>query len=79
MTKAEFRESKEYREMIEKIKNYPTGFKFKLHYASIPKKKGNALKVITKDCIDAGILESVSIGIDICGNFVEEEYQRIEK
>lgn len=77
MTKAEFKESKEYREMIDRIKSYPIGFKFTLKYAEIPKAKGNALEIITRDCIDMGILESISIGLDIHGNFVEEEYKRI--
>lgn len=79
MTKLEFKESKEYTEAIEKIKSYPIGFTFTLKYGEIPKKKGNALKIITRDCIDMGILESISIGLDIQGNFVEEEYKRINK
>ena len=79
MSKSEFRKSKEYREMIEKIKGYPKWFTFTLKYAEIPKKKGNALKVITSDCIEMGILESISIGLDVQGNFVEEQYKRISK
>ena len=77
MSKSEFRNSKEYREMIDKIKGYPKGFTFTLKYSEIPKKKGNAMKVITSDCIEIGILESISIGLGIQGNFVEEEYKRI--
>ena len=76
MNKAEFRKSKEYSDMVDRIKGYPTGFKFILKYGEIPKGKANALKIITKDCIDMGILESISIGLDIQGNFVEEEYKR---
>lgn len=77
MSKSEFKESKEYKEMIEKIKSYPIGFTFTLKYGEIPEKKGNALKVVTRNCIDMGILESISIGLDIQGNFVEEQYKRI--
>lgn len=77
MTKQEFRESKEYAEMMEKIKGYHKGFKFTLHYGQIPKAKANALRTITQDCIKMGILESKSIGLDIQGNFVEEEYERV--
>ena len=77
MSQSEFRKSKEYQDMIDKIKGYPKGFKFTLKYGEIPMKKGNALKIITRDCIDMGILESISIGLDIQGNFVEEEYKRI--
>lgn len=77
MTKAEFRKSKEYAESMEKIKNYPKGFKFSLKYGEIPKAKGNALRILTEDAIKNGILESISIGLNIHGEFVEEEYRRL--
>lgn len=77
MTKQELRETKDYKEAVEKIKAYRKGFEFTLNYASIPKAKGKALKIITKDCIDAGIIESISIGLDIEGNFVDETYRRL--
>lgn len=79
MTESEFKKSEEYRDAIEKIKKYSIGFVFTLKYGEIPKKKGNALKIVTRDCIDMGILESISIGLDIQGNFVEEQYRRIDK
>lgn len=77
MTKAEFRKSKEYAEAMQKIKNYPKGFTFSLKYGEIPKAKGNALKILTEDCIGNGILESISIGLNIHGEFVEEQYRRL--
>ena len=77
MTIAEFRQSKDYAEMIEKIKGYPKGFKFTLEYGQIPKSKANALEIVTNDCIKAGILESIGIGLDIQGTCVEETYRRI--
>ena len=79
MTVKEMRQTKDYREAVEKIKGYSIGFEFTLKYAEIPKKKGNALKVITSDCIEMGILETISIGLDIQGNVVEETYRRISK
>lgn len=77
MTKQELRETKDYVDAVEKIKSYRKGFEFTLNYASIPKAKGNALRVITKDCIDAGIIESIGIGIDLQGNFCDETYKRL--
>ena len=77
MNKTELRKTEDYKNAMEKIKNYPEGFIFSLKYGEIPKAKGNALKVITQDCIAKGILESVSIGLNIYGEFVEEEYRRL--
>lgn len=79
MTELEFKQSKEYNDAIEKIKNYPIDFTFILKYSEIPDEKANALKIITRDCIAMGILESVSIGLDIQGEFVEEKYKRVNK
>lgn len=77
MTKAELRKTKEYADAMEKIKNYRKGFTFTLNYAEIPRPQGNALKIITQDCIDNGILESISFGLNIHGECVEEEYRRL--
>ena len=77
MTIISFRKSKEYEEAIGKIKAYPIGFTFTLKYEEIPAGKCNALRIITKDCIDIGILESISIGLDIQGNITDETYKRI--
>ena len=79
MTVQKMRETKDYKEAVEKIKGYSIGFEFTLNYATIPKEKGNALRIITKDLIDKGILESIAIGIDLQGNFCEETYRRINR
>lgn len=77
MTKAEFRQSKEYREMMDKIKGYTKGFTFTLKYGEIPNAKGNALRIVTEDAIDKGILESIAIGLSLQGEPVEETYRRL--
>ena len=77
MTKQEFKASKEYQEMIEKIKSYSIGFEFNLNYSKIPKPKCNALEIVTRDCIKMGILESIQMGLDIEGNIVDETFRRI--
>ena len=77
MTKEEFRKSKDYAESMQKIENYYKGFTFTLKYGEIPKAKANALKILTQDAIDRGILECISIGLSINGDVVEEKYRRL--
>lgn len=77
MTKREFRESKEYAEMKEKIKGYSTGFTFTLPYHKMTQAQKNAMDIVTSDCMKEGIIDSVSIGLDIHGNQTEETFKRI--
>lgn len=77
MTKSEFIQSKEYAEMMNKIRNYTKGFEFMLKYGDIPKAKGNALRIVTEDSIKEGILESIAIGLTLQGEPVEETYRRL--
>ena len=77
MTKDELRHSKEYQDMMNRIQSYPQGFTFTLRYVDIPKAKGNALRIITHDAIKQGLLESISIGLSIAGEFEEESYKRL--
>lgn len=76
MTISEVRQSREYVKMLDKIKNYSTGFVFELNYASIPRSQANALKIVMKDCIDMGILESVSFDLDFDGNCTYEKFKK---
>lgn len=77
MTVQEFRETDGYKEAFDKIKGYPRGFKFTLDYTKIPKAKGNALKIITRDCIKEKIIESVAIGLSLEGEQTEETFRRL--
>ena len=77
MTAQEMRETKDYKEVVNKIKGYSKGFEFTLDYSKIPKEKGNALRIITKDCIEAGIIESVSIDLTLQGEPVRETFRRL--
>ena len=77
MTKEELRNHEEYRVCMNKIKAYKPGFEFTINFSSIPKAKANALKIILKDAIDAGLLESIALGVSITGEFVDETYRRI--
>lgn len=77
MNRMEFKKSKEYREMMDKIRSYRKGFEFTLKYGEIPKAKGNALRVVTEDSIKEGVLESIAIGLTLQGEPVEETYRRL--
>lgn len=77
MTREEFRKSEEYKTYMDKIKKYKKGFKFTLHYSEIPKAKVNALNVLTNDCIELGILESISTGIGLDLEVKDETFRRI--
>lgn len=79
MTRQELRETKDYKEAVDKIKGYTAGFEFTLDYTKIPIAKGNALKIIIQDMVDAGILESISFGLDLDGSVTDESYRRTEK
>ena len=77
MTKQEMRKTKDYEDAVNKIRGYSKGFEFTLNYSEIPKPQGNALKVITWDCIKAGIIECISIGLTLQGELVEETFRRL--
>jgi len=77
MTIQEFRQSKDYVEAINKIKSYSKNFTFKLNYSQIPKEKANALRIMMQDCIDNGIVESVSIGLALTGEQTDETFKRL--
>ena len=76
MTVSEFRKSAEYAKCKKRIENYSKGFRFTLSINKIPAAKMRALRVLTDDCIKEGILESVSFGLDIHGNLVDETFER---
>ena len=77
MTIQELRQSKDYAEAMSKIKKYSKGFAFTLNYSAIPKGKANALRIIMQDCIDGGIIESVSIGVALNGEQTDETFKRL--
>ena len=77
MTIAEVRQSKEYEKCVNKIQNYKKGFQFTLYAERIPKPQWNALMVVLDDCVDSGLLENISLGIDLDMNITEKTYKRI--
>lgn len=79
MTISELRAHPEYTRCMNKIQNYRPGFQFTMNFSTIPTAKANALRIVLRDAEDAGYLESVSIGLDIDLNPVEETYLRTSK
>ena len=77
MTIQEFRQSKDYAEAMDKIKNYSKDFIFTLNYSEIPKEKANALRIIRQDCIGNGIVESISIGLALDGEQTSETFKKL--
>ena len=77
MTIEEFKNSKEYADMVEKIKSYSVGFVFTIPYYKMTQKQINGMNIVTRDCIKSGILRCLSTNLDIHGNPTEEKFKRI--
>lgn len=77
MNRMEFKESNEYKEMIEKINGYSKGFKFTIPYGKMTTGQKNAMHIVTNDCVKEKIIESISIGLDLTGNVTEEMFVRL--
>lgn len=76
MTVEQLRKSEEYFKTIDKIRKYPKGFQFTLYYSGTSRAKANALKILMNDCIKCGLIESISIGVSLQGDIVDETFRR---
>ena len=77
MTITELKQSQDYQAAMNKVKGHSKGFRFTLNYDQIPVAKGNALKILMRECCDLGIVESVQMGFDLQGNIVSETYVKL--
>ena len=77
MTKKEFRNSQEYKELVEKIKGYSKGFEFTLPYYKMTQGQKNAIQIVVDDCIKKRILDSISIGLQLDGTITEETFIKL--
>ena len=77
MTITQLKQHLGYQDAMQKVKHYSSGFRFTLNYDQIPHEKGNALKILMRECVDLGIIESVQIGLDWDGNIVSETFCRL--
>lgn len=78
MTTKELRAHPEYKVCMDRIIGYRPGFKFTLNWFEIPTAKANALKIVLRDAVEMGYLESVSMGYDLDMNLTDETYKRTE-
>jgi hypothetical protein len=78
MTIQEVRNHKEYALAFKKIKAYKKGFEFTLNYARIPTPQANALKIVMRDAIEQGYLESIAIGLSLEGEQTDETFRKIK-
>lgn len=79
MTRTELRAHPDYKDAMDKIKGYRPGFQFHMDWTQIPVAKGNALKIILNDAIDAGYLVSISLDYDLDMNNTGETFERTDK
>lgn len=77
MTVYELREHPEYKQAMQKITSYRKGFEFTMNWARIPRPRANALKVIMRDAIYAGLIEQIATELNLELEVVAERYKRI--
>lgn len=77
MTKQEFRASEEYADMMRKVKSYPAGFEFSIPYYQMRQGQRNAMEVFTRDCIKAGLLQSISMDLSLTGEVTSEKFRKM--
>lgn len=77
MTVKEFRNHETYKTCIDRIKNYKHGKVFTVPFYKIPTKgQKNGITTILRDCMEDGLIESISVSLDLTGNITEETYRR---
>ena len=77
MTIEELRNHEEYAICFKKIKAYPKGFKFTLHYAQIPQAKANALRIIMRDAVKQGYIECIATDLSLDLVETAETFRRL--
>ena len=77
MTPQELRETHEYKKCVEKITSYPEGFEFNIHYLEMRKGQANAMRIILKDCIHAGLIKSISFDLNLNMDITQERFRRL--
>ena len=73
----QLRNTAEYARCMNKIRSYKSGFEFTLQYDEIPRKTGNALRIIMRDACNAGLIEMLATDISIDCEITAETYRRM--
>ena len=77
MNKAEFLKSKEFSDMVERIRGYKSGFEFSLPYYKMTDGQKNALHIVTSHCIKEKLITSMSFNLTLEGDITEERFKRL--
>ena len=77
MTRDELRKESGYIEAHQKIENYPKGFKFTINYNEMPAPKRRAMEYLLSDCEKEGLIESISIGVALNSERVDETFVKL--
>ena len=77
MTREELRREPGYIEAHKKIENYKKGFEFTVYYNEMPAPKRKAMEYLLSDCEKEGLIESISIGVALNGERVDETFVKL--
>lgn len=77
MTSEQLRQTTEYRQAWQKITSYRKGFEFTLPVGAGFAPQANALKIIMRDAINAGLIEQIETELSLELEVVAERYKRI--
>lgn len=77
MNKAEFRNHEMYKECMNRIKLYKNGFTFTIPFYKMASGQKNGMLIVLRDCMKEGLIESISISLDLQGNMTEETFKRL--
>lgn len=79
MTRMELRTHPGYIEAYTKIRNYSSGFEFRVDYSIMPIPKRNAMLILLEDAKDAGLIESIKMDFTWDLQLVGETFRRTER
>lgn len=77
MNKKEFRNHETYKECVNRIKAYKSGFTFTIPYYKMTTGQKNGMLIVIRDCMKNGLIQSVSFSLDLQGNTTEETFKRL--